>query len=343
MKKRHNIPIAITSLLLVLSGCTCIYGQDLYFSQFHEAPMVRNPALAGLFKGDIRVQSVYRNQWNSISYPYQSGSLNAEYKFPIGRSDDFITAGTQFLFDKAGTVGLGTYHLLPAVNYHKSLSESRNMYLSLGFMGGPVSRRLDRSRVTTDNQYDGFTYNGSLPDGEYFNSSYTYLDANVGMSLNSTLGSEEQHLFFIGVAYHHLNKPVNSFYRNINHLPKWVFSAGLKLEITPISNFTFHGDYLRQWPHQQTIFGGIYSHTVGEDEGRTFNVHGGMMARWGDAIIPMLKLDMLPYTLAFSYDITVGKLATLTNARGGFEISITYVNFLRSDQSNEYATKCPKF
>ena len=40
-----------------------IYAQDLHFSQFYEAPLIRNPALAGLFDGDVNVQLVYRNQW----------------------------------------------------------------------------------------------------------------------------------------------------------------------------------------------------------------------------------------------------------------------------------------
>ena len=53
---------------------------------------------------------------------------------PIGNGSDFITTGAQLLFDKAGTVGLTTTEILPALNYHKSLSDQKTMYLSLGFM-----------------------------------------------------------------------------------------------------------------------------------------------------------------------------------------------------------------
>ena len=38
--------------------------QDIHFSQFSETPLLRNPALAGIFSGDVRVQAVFRNQWN---------------------------------------------------------------------------------------------------------------------------------------------------------------------------------------------------------------------------------------------------------------------------------------
>ncbi len=216
--------------LLFFSTVSAI-GQDLHFSQFFEAPLVRNPSLAGIFAGDFRAQMVYRNQWASVTTPYQTGSLNAEYKFHVGRGDECRTSVRQSLFDKAGTVALSTNHLLPALNFHKSLSAEHNTYLSLGFMGGLVDRRLDRAKVTTNNQYDGFSYNGSLPDGENFVSGYSYFDASVGMSLNSAIGQNDksqQNNFFIGIAYHHFNKPVNSFYSTLQHLPKWVVSGGLR-------------------------------------------------------------------------------------------------------------------
>ena len=60
-------------------------AQDLHFSQFFEAPLLRNPSLAGIFAGDFRAQMVYRNQWASVTTPYQTASLNSEYKFPVGR------------------------------------------------------------------------------------------------------------------------------------------------------------------------------------------------------------------------------------------------------------------
>ncbi len=63
------------------------FCQDIHFSQFFETPLLRNPALAGIFTGDLRVQALYRTQWNSVTVPYQTGSLNAEYKLPMGSND----------------------------------------------------------------------------------------------------------------------------------------------------------------------------------------------------------------------------------------------------------------
>ncbi|MFN5422916.1 MAG: PorP/SprF family type IX secretion system membrane protein [bacterium] len=314
----------------ILTGISCCFtdelvGQDLHFSQFYEAPLLRNPALAGLFEGDIRVQGVHRSQWNSISYPFQTSSINAEYKFHLGSGEDFMTFGGQVMYDKAGTVQLRTVQMLPALTFHKSLSQNRNTYLSVGFMGGMVSRGLDRSRVTTNSQYDGFYFNGALPDGETFIGTYSYMDMSVGMSFNSTLGANEQHNFFAGVAYHHFNKPVSSFYKNVTHLPKYVFSGGLKLNLDEYSYLTFHGDLLIQTPFKQAIAGGMYSKRIGDESESYYTVHAGMFYRYNDALIPVLKFDVQKLSVGISYDINTSSLATASRNRGGFEISLSYI------------------
>ena len=317
-----------------------LVGQDLHFSQFYEAPLLRNPALAGLFEGDVRVQGIHRSQWNSISYPFQTSSINAEYKFHLGSGEDFMTFGGQVMYDKAGTVQLKTVQMLPALTFHKALSQKRNTYLSVGFMGGMVSRGLDRSRVTTNSQYDGFYFNGALPDGETFIGTYSYLDMSVGMSFNTALGSDEQHNFFAGVAYHHFNKPVSSFYKNVTHLPKYVFSGGLKLNFDEYSYLTLHGDLVFQTPFRQAIAGAIYSKRLGDASESNYTVHAGMFYRYNDALIPVLKLDVQKISVGFSYDINTSSLATASRNRGGFEISLSYIT---SRPLRAQTIHCPTF
>src|SRR6202790_5454795 len=122
------------TLVIFAAGITTVCSQDLHFSQFFEAPLLRNPALAGIFTGDYRIQGVYRDQWNSFTNAYKTGSFNGEYKLPIARTDDFLTLGLQILYDKAGSAGLTSTQVFPAINYSKSLSNRHASYLSLGFM-----------------------------------------------------------------------------------------------------------------------------------------------------------------------------------------------------------------
>ena len=64
----------IVSLSILLAICKMGIAQDLTFSQFYEAPLLRNPALAGIFTGDIRLKGNFRSQWGSISVPFKTGA-----------------------------------------------------------------------------------------------------------------------------------------------------------------------------------------------------------------------------------------------------------------------------
>ena len=335
--RKNAILLLLFSFLFAASG----KGQDIHFSQFFEAPLLRNPSLAGIFTGDIRVQAVYRDQWNSVTTAYKTSSLNAEYKMPIGKGRDFITPGIQVLYDRAGTVSWVSAHILPALNYHKSLSETHNRYLSLGFMGGPVQRRFDRTKMTTNTQYDG----GG--DGETFiDPKYTYFDAAVGMSYNAQLNENPNNNFFVGLAYHHFNKPKNAFYRNASSelAPKWVASAGIKFSVTPASYITLQGDHSRQGLYRETIAGALYGIKIGPELDKPlYTLHGGALLRWNDALIPVVKVDYAPFSFAFSYDVNISQLRSSSYGRGGFELSLSYVGFTQRDNSTIDAVACPKF
>ena len=335
MKFRNKI--ALIFVLLVTLNLK-VTAQDVHFSQFFETPLWRNPSLAGIFKGDIRVQAVYRDQWNSVTNAYRTGSVNAEFKMPVGKMDDFITTGVQVLYDRAGTVGFTSSHLLPAINYHKSLSSEKNRYLSLGFMGGVVQRRLDLSKVTTNSQYD----NGGL--GENFASTqYNYLDGSVGMSYNSGIGNNTNNNFFLGAAYHHFTRPKTTFYRNANielH-PKWVFSGGVRFGVSEYAYMTIQADHSMQGGFAETVAGCMYGLKLGSDpDNPQYTIHAGGFLRWDDAFIPVLKLDYTPFSLAFSYDVNISKLKQSSFGRGGFEVSVSYSGF--RNKTADYLL-CPKF
>ncbi|HNU13935.1 MAG TPA: PorP/SprF family type IX secretion system membrane protein, partial [Chitinophagaceae bacterium] len=292
----------------------------------------------GIFTGDIRVQAVYRDQWNSVTNAYRTGSMNAEYKLPVGKVNDFLTVGMQVLYDRAGTIGWTSTHVLPALNYHKSLSTQNNRYLSLGFMGGLVQRRFDPSKMTTNSQYD----NGGLGEN-LANSQYSYLDGSVGMSYNSNLNFNPDNTFYIGAAYHHFNRPNNSFYRNaaIELHPKWVFSGGLKLGVSDYAYLTVQADHSKQGGFAETMAGIMYGLKLGEDpDNPAYTLHAGSFLRWNDALIPVIKIDYTPFSAALSYDVNISKLKPSSYGRGGFELSVSYIGFLKR---NEGYLLCPKF
>lgn len=326
--------------------CNTTQAQDIHFSQMFETPLLRNPALAGIFSGDVRVQSVFRSQYNAVAHAYQTGSANVEYKMLLSK-DDYLTMGAQVLYDRAGAVAMTSTHILPALNYHKSLSNERSSYLSLGVMGGYVQRRIDPSKITTNAQYDGHEYNELTYNGETFPSpSYSYFDGSVGLSFNTELGYEPGNNMYAGIAYHHFNKAKKvSFYTesNIELTPKWVASAGIRKNVTDYNYVTVEADYSKQGAYKEIIGGLLYSMKLESPDEPRYIVHGGAYVRWGDAIIPVAKLEMKPLSFAVSYDVNISKLNQGSKGRGGFEISVVYQKFLDRENSAINAVRCPKF
>ncbi|MEO5890201.1 MAG: PorP/SprF family type IX secretion system membrane protein [Ferruginibacter sp.] len=343
MKIYVHIVLCCIIMLLSFQG----NAQDIHFSQFFEAPLLRNPSLAGLFSGDLRLQSVYRTQWQSVTVPYQTTSFNGEVKLAIGKSEDFLTIGGEILFDKAGTIAMKTTHILPVINYHKSLSAERNMYLSLGFMGGLVQRKFDISKMTTNSQYDGTGYNSGLATGETMtNNSYSYFDGTAGMSFNTQMGDDPENNLFAGIAYHHFNKGAkNSFNKNANIelAPKWVYSAGAKMATTDNSYITIHADFTKQATYTELVAGAMLTYRLDESENPRYYIHGGAFVRWKDAIIPVAKLEVRPFAISVSYDANISKLSAASGGRGGFEMGLSYQKYLSRDNTSRNAVRCPRF
>jgi type IX secretion system PorP/SprF family membrane protein len=345
MTKRCRTKWQALFLMSLLNLSLQLNAQDIHFSQLFETPLLRNPSLAGLFEGDVRIQGVYRDQWNSFVNGYRTGSFNAEYKMPVGQSDNYYTIAAQMLFDQAGSAGLTQTHLLPAINYHKSLSSEKSSYISVGFMAGLVQKRIDLSKVTTNMQYNGTRLDpNSLPGESLANVKQSYFDGSVGISYNTEYGNSNT--FFIGGALHHVNRPKSSFYRDarIEIQPKYVFSAGTKMNVGETGYITLQADQSMQGSYKETLGGIMYSHKLVETyDGPLYVLHLGTMIRWKDAIAPVIKLDKERLSFAFSYDVNTSSLKTVSMGRGGAELSISYRSFLDRPNSTKGVLLCPRF
>ncbi|KAA2240480.1 type IX secretion system membrane protein PorP/SprF [Chitinophaga agrisoli] len=343
----------LRSLLLMVITGTCaltparVAAQDIHLSQFYETPILRNPALIGIFNGDVRVQAVYRNQWNSVTVPYQTGSISGEMKFPVGMSNNFVTAGLQMTYDRAGTSRLQSVQVLPAFNFHKSLSEDKSSFLSLGVMGGIVQRQFDPTHLTFNNQYTNGRFDPYAPtgeDGRLALRGYAYLDAGIGLSYNGTLGENTN--FFLGAAAFHLNRAKVSFYKDdgIELDMKFTINAGITVPVSENVKVIAQYNELHQGAYSEFIGGalvgyGLLDQGLESDRG----IYGGLFLRWNDAVVPTIKLDMGSWEVATSYDANISALRTASQSFGGFEISLVFKSFLNSRNSTLESTNCPRF
>ncbi|MBN9296186.1 MAG: PorP/SprF family type IX secretion system membrane protein [Filimonas sp.] len=318
----------IVLMLMGVLGAMQLRAQDLTFSQFYEKPLLRNPALAGVFDGDIRISGIYRNQWQSVTVPYQTGAMSVEVKFPLPQWEDWITVGLQATHDVAGDIKLKRTQLLPVVNYHKSLSGNADDYLSLAFMAGPVNSQFDPTLLKMDDQFQNGSFNPNAPTQQVFDrTGFSYWDASAGVTYSSGFGENSR--FYIGGALFHFNKPKVAFYTSnsnviLNH--KLVFNAGATIPTSDINRIQAYADYFIQGGNRQFLGGLLYGMDLAQnyDDEKAFSLYLGGLFRWNDAIIPVVKMDFYDLSVGISYDVNLSKLKTASQMRGGFEITASY-------------------
>lgn len=318
-------------------------AQDINFSQFYELPLLRNPALAGLYKGDFRATAAFRNQWSSVTTPYVTQALGLETKFLVGNSNNYIALGLQMTNDIAGDSRLGKTQVLPVFTFHKSLSDDKDTYLSLGFMGGPVQQRFDPTKLTFDDQFVNGSYSATNPTQQTFsNSNLTYMDASVGMAFSSTFGYDVK--YYVGAAYFHFNQPKVAFdkARDIRLNKKVMINAGLSVPTSEYDRIILYGDYFDQGGNSQMQGGFMYQHfLVQEDEEELVSLSGGSFLRWNDAVVPVLKLEYYHLGVGLTYDVNISKLKAASQSRGGYEITLSYRDFLNIRNSSSEKVRCP--
>jgi len=343
MKPAKKIILLLTLLVLTKYGSS----QDINFSQFYDIPLLRNPSLAGIFAGDIRVTSAYRNQWQSVTVPYRTFALGAEIKKPVGNSDDFFTYGIQLTNDIAGDSRLSRTQAFPVFNYHKALNGDKNTYISAGVMGGPVMQRFDPSKLAFDDQYVNGAYSASNPTKQTFNSTkLTYWDATAGLCFSSVAGENTR--YYVGVGVFHFTQPKVAFQKqnDISLNKKWVVNAGFSAPVSEENRIVFYMDYFMQGGSRQAQGGFLLNHDfVQVDEDQKISVSGGMFYRWNDkdAFMPVVKLDYYDYSIGMSYDINSSKLKTASQSRGGYEVTLSYKTFNNRYNTSADKVKCPVF
>jgi type IX secretion system PorP/SprF family membrane protein len=320
--------------------------QDINFSQFYELPLLRNPALAGIFTGDYRVTSAYRNQWQSVTVPYRTLALGLEYRKSIKQnSNDFFTIGMQATDDIAGDSRLSRIQLFPVVNYHKSLNSERDTYLSAAIMGGPVMQRFDPSKLQFDDQFVNGSYSPSNPTKQIFtNTGFTYWDIAAGINFSSVAGADTR--FYLGAGLFHITKPKVAFQKQYDIVlnPKWVINAGLSKPLNNVNKVIIYADYFMQGGARLIQGGLLLSHDfLGNSENQKTSFSGGLFYRYKDALVPVLKLDYNKLSVGVNYDINISKLKTASQLRGALELTLSYKGFTSNQNSSVNNVRCPRF
>ena len=340
MFRKIKILLLIICSLLVQ---TAIQAQDLHFSQFFNSPLVTNPANTGFIPdADYRIGVNYRNQWSSVmSVPYKTMSAFGDAQVFRDRLENgWIGLGGLILNDKAGTGSLTSTKVYGSVAYHQMLGLSS--LLSAGFNIGWANKHINESKLKFPDQFDGKFFDSKLPTSVAFTNKYvSYMDMHVGM--NYAYFPDENVYINAGYSIQHVNRPKetffgdNSVYGRIPMRHTGFVNAILKLNDRVIVNPNAY--FSTQARATDLVFGINANYNLsqfGEQQ-----LIAGVYYRLGDAIVPMLGLEVAKIQFTFSYDVTLSGLSKYNGYRGASEFSIIKKGFYPDNVDR--ASLCPKF
>ncbi len=354
LKSRKSEFVSLKSLkALALIFCIAylpgkVSGQaDIHFSQFYETSILRNPALTGVFADDYKLGVYYRNQWASISNPYNTILGTAETHFQINQtSEDFVSVGLLAVSDKAGSVDQKITGFYPALNYNKSMNSDHNSFLSVGFTGGYLQYSFNPSKATFNNQYISGKFDPVNPSLENLpNAQITMFDLGAGINYNTSTGEGNATTLVIGASVYHVTQPKFSYYQKpgITENMRLNGNAALSSAINDIITMQVQANYASQGTYSELLVGGLINWTQASMGAKDiFVLSGGVFYRYQDAIIPVIKLNYMSIAVGVSYDVNVSTLKEASNMQGGAEITLFYTGNY-NDKGVAKKTVCPKF
>ncbi len=334
-KNQYNIKAVLLFFFISINAIQ-LTAQDFHYSQFFNTPLTTNPGNTGVFNGDIRVYSMYRMQWFTVTTPYKTLSFAADapiFKKKM-KSRDFFSAGINVNNDNVGDVKLITNSFHGLFSFTKYLGGRKEHDVTVGFQAGYVMKTAALGNLKWDSQYDPFSanYNAAfgVNEGNVSNGTGQYIDISTGLVWNFT--SSPLSRSTVGFSLHHLNFPNATIKNGTDGLhPKFGFqwttaykkSQSSATTILPSvmvavqgGTFLINGGANIKYVLEES------SHYTGFQSDKA--IYLGAFYRFRDAAYVTFRFDYRNYTFAVAYDINLSKLTPASKSVGAFEFMLQY-------------------
>ena len=341
MKKFFKILAGIIGSLVIQNVAL---AQDLHFSQFFNNPLLTNPANTGFIPdADYRLGASYRNQYSNImAQPYKTMSIFGDAQvFRNKIETGWLGLGGVILRDEAGTGSLTSTKAYASIAYHQELGLSS--LLTAGFNVGWANKRIDQSKLTYPDQFDGKFFDGGQPTSVVLaNNNINYFDLQVGM--NYAYFPTQDIYINAGYSIQHVNQPKETFFEDngndqisMRHI---AFLNGLfKVTDDVIINPNIY--YTTQAKASELVLGMNAAYNLSEHGEK--QIIGGLYYRYKDAVIPIIGLEINNVRFTFSYDVTTSSLKNFNHSFGASEFNLLKKGSYNDFEGDRSQALCPTF
>lgn len=308
-------------LFFLLAIGLAFKAQDIHWSQFNDNPIFLNPAKTGEFNGSNRFIGNFKDQWRSVSIPFQTFSASVDA--PLKR----FNYGLLLFHDQAGDGKLKTIEAQITLSKAIKLTKDSMHLLSGGLSLGFNHRQVNTDAFYFDVQYNGYLFNPLLPTNETF---------QTDRKTNLTLGTGIQYTYYIssrkhlklGLSTFNLNQPNQGFYQDvIKRDVRWLVHGSGTYPINKQWDLLPSFQVSKQGTYRETMVGtSIRYYLPGSDKNYVYKaLMAGVFVRARDAQMLSLGCEYKDWFVGLSYDINTSKLVPASKARGGFEIAVRYI------------------
>lgn len=297
-------------------------AQDIHWTQFNHNPIFQNPGNAGQFNGDIRFTGNYKDQWRSVTVPFNTLAAAVDTKL---RNNQKVGVGFSIFHDVVGDGSFRTIELQGNISYLIKLSSDSMHTIRPGLNIGMNHRQLNFDQFNFDNQFDGISYNPALSTGELL-----FTDRKTNLSIGAgaiyQYYKTERFNFTGGIGVYNINKPNQGFYTDVvnrdvrfDFFGKGIYKLNYDWDLVPGINVYLQGKY------RELMLGSSVKYTLVDRLGEYRAVYAGVWYRNKDAASISLGMDYQTWFVGVSYDINFSSLVPASHARGGLEIAIRYI------------------
>jgi type IX secretion system PorP/SprF family membrane protein len=316
----------ITFCFCLLKGfCSFLYGQNVYFSQYHLTPALTNPAIVAS-QNETHALLGFRQQRVGAGESFTTPTLSFGTPF-FNKQERRRTGGfgVALLNESSGANNsFRTTALLAHLAYNLPLSETH--FLSFGLQGGYYIRGIDASKVTTETLFlNGFDVNDLGEEVGVFNDAFPVVNSGLLFYKENENG---QKAYQLGLALYALNRPSMSFYQEIAPVPialqltgEWLAYQEMYWQLHPTFRFIQRGN-------QQDWQAGLMARYLFPPQNRPGSIlkEGamglGIWYRPSGVAVAALQIEQPDYILNISYDLGLSNQLPLRESSNALELTI---------------------
>lgn len=333
MKVRLIVLIGLIGLVIgAISFDNRLCAQDVHFSMLDLDPLLFNPAYSGFFDGKGRYGVIYRNQWASVSVPFQTVSATAE--MAITRNShamNGLSGGLCLTADRAGSLGYGSTSASAIVSFFQGVGDGTNIFSVAAEVGvgqaGFSTGNIMLADATEDIRNTSVIYPTVGAGVAWFWQVSDVLYTKVGVSVRNI--NEPDVSYFGDVAMSRLSRHLNVYSR-----AEWRMASNWS--ILPLLAFQ------KQQGYSEMLYGCDARFYANDDMENLLAFGAGLMARHGDALSVNLAVLWHEWTFAFCYDANISRLASASHTLGAFELGVVYL-MPKPAANRRPALPCPIF